>query len=482
MTVSGSSEGRSRTASQLEELTFGEKARAFRILARSLSGPALPGDSHLFVLKRRNTTGEAKAMETQRGVDGRGGVIVAHPGTQHSYQTALAMQRAGLLHSYLTGFYFKPASPMAWAMRILPDGMRATLGRELRRRYSPELDPGEIRTRPALELLCVATSRLGLVRRFSDGLMRLRNERFDVWVARVLDRERPGAVVCYDSCGLRAFQQARSLGVICVLDQSIGHIKSGLRLFREEAELHPEFAETLPLAVPDWFVERCCKELELADHILVSSCYVKQTLFENGVRQDKIKHVPYGAEIDSYTRSESKGNGSFRLLFVGQLSQRKGIKYLLEAFRNLRLPGSELVLVGGIVGSGKGLQPYREIFRHVPIVPRGEVHHYFRQADLFVYPSLHEGSALSIYEALASGLPVIATPNCGSVVRNGIEGFIVPIRDVEALKERILLLYENRELREEMGRRARLRAEEFTWATYRQRLSQVMLDLLASRG
>lgn len=410
------------------------------------------------------------------------GVIVAHPGTQHSYQTALAVQRAGLLHSYLTGFYFKPASPLARAMRILPEGLRAPFERELRRRYHPELDPRGIRTRPALELLCVASSRVGLVRRYSDGLMRLRNERFDRWVARVLDRERPGAVVCYDSCALRAFRQARSLGLICVLDQSIGHIKSGLKLFREEAELHPEFADTLPLALPDWFVERCCEELELADDILVSSWYAKQTLLENGVRQDKIKHIPYGAEIDSYTRSESNGDRPFRVLFVGQIGQRKGIKYLLEAFKQLALPNAELVLVGAVNGSGEGLRRYRDIFTHIPHVPRSEVHQQFQSGSLFVMPSLHESGVLAIHEALASGLPVIATPNCGSVVRDGIEGFIVPIRDVEALKEKILLLYENKDLREEMSRHARLRAEEFTWAAYRQRLTQVLSDLLASRG
>lgn len=173
---------------------------------------------------------------------------------------------------------------------------------------------------------------------------------------------------------------------------------------------------------------------------------------------------------------------TFRLLFVGQLSQRKGIRYLLEAFRNLHLPGAELVLVGSIIGSGKGLQHYRDVFQHVPNVPRSEVHHWFERADIFVYPSLHEGSALAIYEALACGLPVITTPNSGSVVQDGIQGYIVPIRDVERLKEKILLLYENRELRQEMSRRARLRAEEFTWAAYRQRLGGILLNLLAAKG
>src|SRR3989441_8298497 len=125
---------------------------------------------------------------------------------------------------------------------------------------------------------------------------------------------------------------------------------------------------------------------------------------------------------------------------------------------------------------------YRDMFQHIPNVPRAEVHHWFERADVFVYPSLHEGSALAIYEALACGLPIITTPNSGSMVQDGIQGYVVPIRDVERLKEKILLLYENRELRQEMSRRARLRAEEFTWAAYRQRLGSILLNLLAAKG
>src|SRR5262249_27834906 len=102
-------------------------------------------------------------------------------------------------------------------------------------------------------------------------------------------------------------------------------------------------------------------------------------------------------------------------------------------------------------------------------------------------PSLHEGSALVTYEALASGLPVITTENAGSVVRDGVDGFVVPIRDVTALQEKILMLYQNRELRREMGARARERAEQFTWAAHRARLSALMgqilgKDLIAPEG
>ena len=410
------------------------------------------------------------------------GVILAHPGTQYSYETAFALQEAGLLQCYMTGFYFKPENSLGRALRLLPNGRGTELEREFRRRFKPELAPQNVRTYPAAELIYVVSSRLRPLRPFSEAILRWRNKCFDGWVAKRIARERPKAVVCYDSCAQRTFEGAKSLGTLCVLDQSIGHICTGLQLLREEAKLHPDFADSLPTKVPEWLIERCSQEALLADCVLSPSEYVRHSLIANGVEPARIAALPFGVDPERFQPPPERTEKTFRVLFVGQLSQRKGIKYLLEAFRNLRLPSAELVLVGNVAGSGKGLLRYRDMFQHIPNVPRAEVHHWFERADVFVYPSLHEGSALAIYEALACGLPIITTPNSGSMVQDGIQGYVVPIRDVERLKEKILLLYENRELRQEMSRRARLRAEEFTWAAYRQRLGSILLNLLAAKG
>jgi glycosyltransferase involved in cell wall biosynthesis len=267
-----------------------------------------------------------------------------------------------------------------------------------------------------------------------------------------------------------------------VLDQSVGHVCAGAEIYQQEADLHPDFADSLPNCVPDALIDRCTLEALLADRILVASDYVRQTLLSVGVDPSRIQFVPYGVDTDRFHPATRRDEKIFRVLFVGQLSQRKGIKYLLEAWRGLRLPNAELLLAGTLIGSGKGLAPYAGCFRHVSAVPHAEVHRLFAEADVFVYPSLLEGSALAIYEALACGLPVITTPNSGSVVRDGREGFVVPIRDVEGLQERILLLHSNHELRQEMSLRARSRAEEFTWAAYRHRLVAAILDLLTAES
>jgi glycosyltransferase involved in cell wall biosynthesis len=105
----------------------------------------------------------------------------------------------------------------------------------------------------------------------------------------------------------------------------------------------------------------------------------------------------------------------------------------------------------------------------------------YQQADVFTFPTIEEGSALVTYEALACGLPVVTTPNAGSVVRDGVEGLLVPIRNVEALAAALECLRADERLRREMGRAARARAEEFTWDGYGETLARVLRQATQSK-
>src|SRR6202162_4167162 len=416
------------------------------------------------------------------------GVIVAHPGTQHSYETALGLQRAGLLKCYVTGFYYKPTSRWSRSLELLPKQLRTGLERELHRRYKPELDPVRVHTLPAVELLHVlanraaAVSHLDCAYRLAEILRCRRGRRVEACVATMLKGQNPGALRGYDGSALHMFRAARARGIPCVLDQSIAHICVGWQLLSEEAERNPDFADTLSLRQFMELREMGTEEVLLADLVIAGSSFVKHSLEVAGVDPQRICVIPYGVDLQCFRPAPRDQDGIFRVLFVGQLSQRKGIKYLLEAFQTLHLPAAELVLVGQMMGSGLGLGAYSHSFRHLASVPHAQVPSLFQSADIFVYPSLYEGSALVTYEALACGLPVVTSANSGSVVRDGIEGFIVPICDVQDLQQKILLLYENPGLREEMSRRARQRAEEFGWSVYQQRVGQLFGQLLETRG
>lgn len=400
--------------------------------------------------------------------------MVAHPGhLLVAYQSVCSLQEAGLLRSFETGFYFKEAA--------FPRHLPARVLRELRRRTHSGLDEKKVNLHPAAELLHLFFARNAFLKRWSARMLRLRNELFDAQMGRLVEKRKPAAFIGYDSSSLLTFRRARRTDTLCILDQVVGHIASGNKILAKEKVLHPEFADTLPDLEDEWISNRCHEEALLADRVLAPSEYVRGTLVENGISPSKIYICPYGVDTARFFPKAREEVRPFRILFVGQLSQRKGIKYLLEAFKGLALENAELVLMGRVAGSGRGLQAYSGLFRHVAHVPYSELPQYYQSADIFVYPSLHEGSALAIYEALASGLPVITTHNSGSVVRDGVEGFIVPVRNVGALKEKMLLLYLDKELRQRMGGQARMRAEEYTWESYQRRLSKLMHHFISEK-
>ncbi len=412
-------------------------------------------------------------------------VLVAHPGAAHFiYELVAAVGALGFTPRFETGFYYDTTGVLGRLVGALPEPWRARLGRELSRRHFAGVDPRRVHNHLDIEVPYVGAARL-LPRRPAavERVLHWRNRRFDARIARAIERRPPSLVIGHDTSALGTLRAARRVGAVGVLNQVIGHLAVGDAILGEEAARHPEFADSLHAGAPAWLIEQCRAEAREADCVLAPSDYVRRTLIEQGVAPARIALVPFGVRVERFKPPERpRADGVFRLLYVGQISQRKGIKYLLEAVKRLGLPDLELVLVGGIVGSGAGLAPYARHFRHVPNVPHAEVQRLFQGADLFVYPSLHEGSALAIFEAMASGLPVITTANAGSMVRDGVDGYLVPLRDPAAIAERVLELHLDADKRRAMAASARRRAEAFTWEHYRERLGAVLDGLLAARG
>lgn len=421
------------------------------------------------------------ALPVRADANRRPRVVVSHPGGNSMiYGLVAATQSLGRSVEFDAGFYYRAPGRLAnspW----LPRPLRARLEAMLRRRFHPAIDPQGVRLFPAAEAFRQLLARLPLGRAGRRHVVPLRDNWFDRAVARRLRRTGCDLVIGHDGAFLRTLRAARQSGAVTVLNQTIGHVTAGRAILREEAELCPDFADSIPTDTPDAVLRRCTAEALEADHLLAPSDYVRDSLTALGVDRRRIVVMPYGADLELFRPAAGPEPGGFRVLFVGQIGQRKGIKYLLEAVRRLGLADLELVLAGPLVGRGAGLGPYGGLFRHVPKLPYDALPRLYRQSSIFVYPSLHEGSAMATFEALASGLPVIATPNAGSVVRDGEEGYIVPIRDVEALMERILRLYDDPTLRRSMAEKARARAEGHSWRHYRDRMDGFLRRALADR-
>jgi glycosyltransferase involved in cell wall biosynthesis len=211
-------------------------------------------------------------------------------------------------------------------------------------------------------------------------------------------------------------------------------------------------------------------EITGADYLLVPSEFARRTYLKAGVAPERVWVVPNGASLRRFRPAlppDAVSTARFRVLFVGNGFLRKGLVYLLEAVRRLGLPDLELVVVGLPLRGGDWLLArYRGLFEHLTYVPPERLPQLYRSADVFALPSLAEGSALVVYQALACGLPVVTTEHAGSIVRDGRDGFLVPLRDTMSLAECLHALHGDALLRREMGESAACRAQCFGWERY----------------
>lgn len=266
---------------------------------------------------------------------------------------------------------------------------------------------------------------------------------------------------------LDAVRQAKEQG-LHVVHELIISADVG-RILLEERHRHPGIeADGEPEDVVEAGIERDRQKWTLSDQVLVPSQYCWQSSIALGCDPAKLNLVPYGIPEPWFEMQVNPQPG--RVLFVGQVGLRKGNHVLAEAHRILqvrRVPLECRVAGPALVGVN---HPLFQGPTYLGQVPRSQVQEEFRRADVFVLPTLCESFGLVHLEAMACGVPVITTPHCGSVVRDGIDGFIVPIRDASALADRIQHLLEDRTLRDQMGTAARQRAREFTWTRYSERL------------
>ncbi len=285
-----------------------------------------------------------------------------------------------------------------------------------------------------------------------------------------------GAIYGFNGASLEIFRAARQNGAFCFLEQTIAPKRVENQLLKEEGERWSGWEPGLGFAADNGPLDaREEAEWKLANCLLCPSDFVARGLQECGVSPSKTVTVPYGVEVPSTNGARDRTrDGPVRVLFAGQVCLRKGVPYLLRALSMLGSSRIQCRLVGELVLDRRRLAEFGRWVEIVGPAPRSRMPEFFRWADVLVFPSLCEGSATVTYEAIASGVPVITTDNAGSVVRDGVEGFIVPIRDAGAVARRLEQLATDRSLLADMSQAALQRSREFTLERYGGRLLQVI--------
>ncbi len=288
-------------------------------------------------------------------------------------------------------------------------------------------------------------------------------------------------VIGGSSVFLHTLRKAKQQGAVTVVEHGSSHIEYQSEILDEE---YKKFS--IPFEPTDRrIIEKELEEYEEVDYISIPSSYVKQTFLERDVPEEKIIQVPYGVDLSSF-HQVGKEDDVFRVVFAGGMSIRKGVHYLLRAFTELNLPNSELMLLGGMTDEMKPFfKQYEGHYKYVGHVPQSELYKYYSQGSVFVIMSVEEGLALVQPQAMACGLPVICTENTGGgdIVRDGIDGFVIPIRAVDVLKEKLTYLYEHPDTLRQMGESAKERVSSgFTWDDYGNKVIHAYERILGGTG
>lgn len=280
------------------------------------------------------------------------------------------------------------------------------------------------------------------------------------------------SLYCFNSAGLELLHAWNSRGQLTMLEQTIAPRRVEEKILREEELAFPGWQEPLPRdANVEAYMQREEQEWQAARVIVCGSEFVRNGVRECGGPVERCVVVPYGIALHDFPAWDrgSIKDRPLRVLTVGEVGLRKGSHYVLEAAR--QLAGRVEFRMAGPMG----LLPERtsELRRHIDwvgIVPRQEIAAHYRWADVFLLPSLCEGSATATYEAFCAGLPVIATMSTGSLVEDGVNGFCVPERNALAIVQAIESFLHQPTLLHEMSAAAREIAQMISLDAYGDRL------------
>lgn len=414
-------------------------------------------------------------------------VVVVQSGARDAYQVARALSDAGMLEALVTDLFWP--SDRRWA-QVLEPRLPAALRAMLLGRNESHLSSSNIHL---CALSGLATLLLDKLPRVPLPLRRRLTRSTDANLGRTAGRlaTRTGAgLLSYSYYGYDAFSHFPRPGILFQLHP---HPASMRRILTNELNAHPDCAPSLQqeweLALPEADFEHLVRETAMAAHFLAASSFTRSTLVEHGTSLDSVTVVPYGVDSTRFTPAPYRRfntSGPLRLLFVGRINQRKGVKYLLEALRLLHTRNVHLTVCGRVVDSLDLFKPFAfqsDIQIDIrPDVSAGELVAQYQAADLFVFPSVAEGFGQVLLESLSSGLPILSTTHTAApdLIEHGIQGFVVEPRRPDLLAAHIEWALTHRSDLTHMGREARLRAEQFTWARFRSGIVSAVSTFLAS--
>ena len=401
-------------------------------------------------------------------------IVVSHPTGNANVRNALnGLFKSDLLHSFHTSIATFPNNPWGYLSRYKAFD-------ELKRRNFDVALRNKTKQYPAIEMGRILSTKLKI-----DSLIAHEKGMFsidsvygyiDKKVSNFLDKNKTmTAIYAYEDEALKSFQKAKECGITCLYDLPIGYWRAAQKYLYEEKEKRPEWAMTLTgFNDSKEKLDKKDKELALADKIIVASSFTAKTLNQYCGTLSPISVIPYGFPEPNYKREyKTNNNRPLQLLFVGGLSQRKGIANVFEAVTHFG-NAVELTVVGHKSSNDcKPLNNFLSKCNWIPSLPHDKILMLMQNADVLLFPSLFEGFGLVITEAMSQGTPVITTDRTigPDIIRHNENGWIIDAGSTEAIVEAIENILAERRQLIDVGKSAMETARLRPWSRYGEELA-----------
>jgi len=298
---------------------------------------------------------------------------------------------------------------------------------------------------------------------------------FDLWASKRIFKAR--GFYGWSDMSLLTIKQLKKIGVPTLIDRGSTEIKAQKRIL--EGAFRNEGVKTN--VIGEKLLNRIYEEEEIVDFIVFPSSFPKLSYLEEGFPESKLKVNTLGVDLKKFKPKEEYNSDKFRVIFVGLLGIRKGVHFLLRAWRKLGLKNAELILIGTLEKYSKEiiLNELRKTNNAIFLGGVDNPEFKYRECDVFILPSIEDGFGQVVIEAMACGLPVIVTENVGAkdCVRSGFDGLIIRPFSVDSICESILFFYSNPDKVQDMGRSGSIQAQNFTWEAYQERFIKLFEEL-----
>lgn len=410
-------------------------------------------------------------------------VIIAHPGKQHSFQTAIAMEKKGFLKYYITSVYNKKGS----VTNFLENHVNGDLKKKLKNRCCSLLPEEKIKQlNESLVIITLFLNRFPIVQYFTENWNYFVESLFYKRLMPFVKKENPDALIIYNGSSKKYLSNLCKTNIVKIMDMSIAKREYIHDILQNEIDA-TGITEIKKMHMSYWDSKMIKSDIEgcnLIDFFFVPSDFVRNSLIENGVSTKKIIKIPYGVDIEKFVYfPRNKNSKILKLIYVGNISYRKGSHRLLDVVS--KLDNIELFLAGTYDKKSPLYYNYKD-FKHIHFlgfVTRDKLNKLYNNCDVFVLPSLCEGMAMVGLEAMATGLPLICTFNTGvnDVVKDGINGFVYNANNNNELREKIIWFRDNQNKIPEMAKNARATSLNYSWQIYHENVAKAVVECIKNK-